>query len=333
MKFRFLIISILWAVASYGSQRKYLQVDSVVDCYAFNIDTLSVELAIEARAAFDFGGNSPRRSRACWGIAWNCREDGASFDYVALRLKNTDFGNITDFRAAEIEYGHHRSGADSVIKLVTIEKSHNLRGGDNTIAVEWFDGKMRVFSGEKIPVEAFEVGGDIPSEDSCMVFSTGNLKLRTLVVENKSDMSKYLATGYDTDYLMKRFNNSTDPVEGTWTYLDRVTDDTRARLGGIYTLCVVKDGSRYLILYHSGAKVNSGKWSQMMVKGELIETPFIGHYDLKWYDAMMNLVGNECSASLDSEGILTVSFPIHKSTLRFYKTAMPEPVLMKDVGE
>jgi len=305
---------------SHAGQRVYLAVDSVVEAYYFSIDTLSLELAIEARAAIDFGRNSPQRSRAYWGIAWNCRNDGASFDYVTMRLKNTDFGNITDFRAAEIEYGHHQCGVDSVIKVASIEKAHNLRGGDNTIAVEWFDGRMRVFSGEKLPVQVFDIEGELPKEDGCKVFSTGNMMLRTLVVESKNDMAKHLASGYNPDDLMWRFKKTTDPIEGTWTYLDRVTDDTRARLGGIYTLSIVRDGDCYLMLYRSGARVNSGKWTPMMIKGRLTDTPFMGHFNLKWYDAMMEPVDDECSASIDSEGILTISFPVHKTVIRFYKT-------------
>ncbi len=325
MKFSLLFLPLFLAAASHAGQRMYMTVDSVVDVYNFSIDTLSLELAIEARAAIDFGKNSPQRSRACWGIAWNCREDGTSFDYVAMRLKNTDFGNITDLRAAEIEYGHHHNGVDSPLNVISIEKAHNLRGGDNTIAVEWFDGRMRVFSGEKLPVQVFDIEGVLPQEKGCKVFSTGNLMLRTLVVESRSDMAKQLATGYDPDDLERRFNETSDPVEGTWTYLDRVTDDTRARLGGIYTVSIVKDDDGYLILYRSGAKVNSGKWAPMMIKGKLADTPFVGHFNLKWYDSMMEPVDDECSASIDGEGILTLSFPIHKSTLRFYKTGRIMP--------
>lgn len=45
-----------------AGQRRYLIIDRQVDCYDFSIDTSSLELAIEARAAFDFGRLGPGKS-------------------------------------------------------------------------------------------------------------------------------------------------------------------------------------------------------------------------------------------------------------------------------
>lgn len=325
---RLLCLAIILSCASalFGGERKYIPVDSIVDCYDFNMSVPSNELAIEARAAFDFGRNRQGRSSAYWGIAWNCNEDYSEFDYVALRLKNTDFGTITDTRAADIEYGHRCNGIDSVIACAAVEACHNLSGGENTLAVEWIDGVMRIFSGEKTLASALDIAAMPPEATECRVFSTGNLNLKSIVIEREEDLFMRL----QSPYTLEQLSSSTRPreeIEGLWTYLDRVTDDNRARLGGMYNLLVVKDGDRYLILYHSGAKVNSEKWNRMMIKGELRPTPFVGHFDLKWYDAMMREVEDECSATLDSEGILSLSFPIHKSSLRFYrntKSILPE---------
>ncbi len=319
MKNSLLVISIIIASLNlYGGQRQYIVVDSIVDGYSFLIDTMSVELAIEARASFDFGRNSPHRSTQRWGIAWNVNEED-SFDYVSLRMVNTDFGAITDVRAAEIEYGHHVAGLDSVLKRVVVEKGHNVGGGENSLSVEWFDGRMRVFSGEKVLQPALETDAALPQYSSCRIFSSGRLGLSSVVVENEEDMSKKLSTDYDLNELMLRLDDSQDPLEGTWSYLDRVTDDNRARAGGAYNLVVVKENEQYLALYHSGAKVNGKKWRQMMIKGVLTSTPFVGHFDVKWYDSMMNVVDDECSATLDNEGILSLSFPLHKTLIRFYK--------------
>ncbi|MBD5266914.1 MAG: hypothetical protein HDS41_01830 [Bacteroides sp.] len=325
---RILCLAIILSCASAlcGGERKYIPVDSIVDYYGFKVNVPSDELAIEARAAFDFGRNRQGRSSAYWGIAWNCNGDYSEFDYVALRLKNTDFGTITDTRAADVEYGHHCNGIDSVIACATVEASHNLNGGENTLAVEWIDGVMKVFSGEKILAPSLDVAATPPAVSECRVFSTGNLKLKSVVIEREEDLFTRLQLPYTLDQLSS-LPRRMEGIEGLWTYLDRVTDDNRARLGGMYNLWIVKDGDRYLVLYHSGAKVNSEKWNRMMIKGELQPTPFVGHFDLKWYDAMMHEVDDECSATLDGEGILSLSFPIHKSSIRFYrntKSILPE---------
>ncbi len=313
-----LLLTVCFALVLRGEERRYITVDSIVDYYDFRIDPSSCELAVEARAAFDFGRNRQGRSSVYWGIAWNCAADNSEFDYVVLRLKNTDFGTITDTRAADIEYGRRCNGVDSAIMLATVEAAHNLNGGDNTLAVEWVDGKMRVFSGEKKLDMAIDIDAPRPAEPLCRVFSTGGLKLKSIVVEREEDLAMRLLSPYTAE-MLSSLPRHAEGIEGLWTYLDRVTDDNRARLGGMYQLWIVKDGDRYLILYHSGAKVNSERWAPMMIKGVLLPTPFVGHYDLKWYDAMMREVEDECSATLDSEGILSLSFPIHKSGIRFYR--------------
>lgn len=302
-----------------AGQRRYLIIDRQVDCYDFSIDTSSLELAIEARAAFDFGRLGPGKSQFKWGISWNHDGEDGSFDYVVLRLVNTDFGNITDKRVAEVEYGHHSIFNDSVIASGILENGHDIKGGENTLAVEWFDGRMRVLAGDKILKPVIDIVSALPFNRKCRVFSTGKLGLKTVTIENIIDMRKQLSTGHTLDELLSWFDKSLDPVEGIWTYLDRVTDDNRARLGGIYNICIVKEKDGYKILYHSGAKVNAERWTPMMTKGELSPTPFVGHYDLKWYDAMMNVVEDECSATIDSEGILSLQFPLHRSSLRFYR--------------
>ena len=119
--------------------------------------------------------------------------------------------------------------------------------------------------------------------------------------------------------LDERFASSVDPLEGYWSYLDRETDDSRARLGGRYDLAIVKEGDEYVLLYVDGAEVNSSMWKPMMIKGSMKPTPFKSHYDLTWYDSMMEPMDDDTFSMVDGDMILTLKFPVYRSQLRFYK--------------
>lgn len=45
----------------------------------------------------------------------------------------------------------------------------------------------------------------------------------------------------------------------------------------------------------------------------------MNHYDLTWYGSEMTAIDDECHAAFDSEGVMTCTFPLHESQLRFYK--------------
>lgn len=314
----FLLSALLSSLSLTGQQREYIIVGQEVDSYPFSVNPDAGELAVEIRATFSFGIQKAKPSTSYWGIAWNHVADG--YDYVILRLKNTDFGALNDRRVGELEYGRHTPHGDSVIVKGTVDKGCDLGGGANTVAVEWVGGRLRAFAGGKMLQSAIDVYAVKPECDDFCVISSGKLGLETVIIEDSEDMTRQLVTRYDADELDRRLVGSSEPLEGRWVYLDRVTDDNRARPGGYYSLMIVKEDEGYRLLYHSGANVNRSNWKPMMTKGYLRPTPFVGHYDLLWYDAMMEEVADECSASLDAEGILTLSFPLHRSSMRFYKS-------------
>lgn len=108
--------------------------------------------------------------------------------------------------------------------------------------------------------------------------------------------------------------------EGYWEYLDRNTSPRKAREGGRYRLAIVRSLDRpdsYDILYLSGAAVNAESWKPGMRKGRLIPTDYVDHYDLEWIDATFNLRTIDIHASVEQSSILTLSFPLLDSSLRF----------------
>ena len=65
----------------------------------------------------------------------------------------------------------------------------------------------------------------------------------------------------------------------------------------------------------------------MMLKGTLRRAAFIGHYDLKWIDATFRPIESDLHAILEEGSLLTLSFPLYKTTLRFAKLPNLQPSL------
>lgn len=117
-----------------------------------------------------------------------------------------------------------------------------------------------------------------------------------------------------------RLANSADPTEGRWRVLDHTLDESSLKLGGEYTLAVVRrpDGT-YEIIYESGATVNPRAWSPGMIKGEMRPTGIEGVYDLEWRDSGGMPIRVQAKAQRESADILTLHFPRLGSTVRFQR--------------
>lgn len=111
---------------------------------------------------------------------------------------------------------------------------------------------------------------------------------------------------------------SGDNTEKRWRYLDRDTDARVLNLGGEYRLATVSnaDGG-YDVVYIDGARVNSAYWKPMMIKGRLLLTVFVNHYDLIWYDAYGRVIDCETSADIENGSILKLNFPLYGGSVRF----------------
>ena len=88
------------------------------------------------------------------------------------------------------------------------------------------------------------------------------------------------------------------------------------RLGGRYTLAVVRADDGYDLIYIDGAQVKKSLWQPGMLKGHLARTAFNGSYDLTWIDATLEPMGEEAHASIENGIILTLSFPVYSSQVR-----------------
>ncbi len=320
MKHLFSIILAIAVVFSGNSQkREYYDPLSWGDNRPeFDVDTSGVFIAVEARG--ELIGVKERRGSAkeWWGIAWNYVDD-ANCCMARIGVRNTDFGDLTDSRVLDLTVVERRNGEEDVKHVTTLERGVSLQKGANSLAVEWDRGRMKLFVGAKEPELVMDVEYPKPVQPQCAILYSGRFKLLSLVTESEENKPRLLATSYSKAMLDDRFAASVDPIEGYWSYLDRETDDARARLGGRYDLAIVREGDEYLLLYVGGADVNSSNWKPMMVKGRMTPTPFKSHYDLTWYDSMMVPMDDDTFSMVDDEMILTLKFPVYRSQLRFYK--------------
>lgn len=112
---------------------------------------------------------------------------------------------------------------------------------------------------------------------------------------------------------------------GRWRYFDRRTPSSgEVRVSGPLEVAVVPDTSAdsprgsLVIVYLGGDEVNPDLWRPGDVKGRLRPTGFAGHYDLEWFGSKRNRVdASESSATFDGVNILTLSFPLLDSQIRF----------------
>lgn len=144
------------------------------------------------------------------------------------------------------------------------------------------------------------------------------------------------ARTYETDAVKDRIRRSEDPLEGIWTILDRTMEDDLLRPGGDYTIAVVRAESAriaaqeghengnadvsktYDIVYIDGAVRNPGLWKPGRVKGQIMESPTRGVYDVIWLDAESHPLPGEIKATVESD-ILALQMPVLQSTVRFLR--------------
>ncbi len=232
---------------------------------------------------------------------------------IQINWGNSDLGAIDDSRYLQV------SSPGNWVKQFT--QGVSVYNNDNALVISSAKpGEATVSIGNEYPQYAGTLQWDDIPVTSAIISATGSL--------NASYISFYATTvqNLDSRLTLEQITELADNYEsdtpvGIWRYLDRDTDTDYARPGGTYTLAVVPrpdgDEGEYLIIYLDGATVNSSNWKSGMIKGLLQSTAFTGTYFMKWISSHFESAGNECHASLDQTGILTLNFPLLKSQLRF----------------
>lgn len=278
----------------------------------------------ELRGAMNGIGERPGLAPAYWGVDL-IDADGDTLR-LTLRHGNSSFGDIFDKRQSLLSLT--RGGERLFHKDVGAFESSS--GVYNTLRLEIDrqEGLLTLSGGGKRVEEilSFPVRELTDGFSSFRVWSRGELTLSSLSLETQRAPQAILATKWSMDELTAYFRQSSDPVEGFWRYLDRENDPQYARPGGRYLLAVVKaadESGGYEIIYVDGAETRREQWRPMMRKGRLKPTVFVGHYDLEWIDSTFEPINRDIHAGISDGAILTLSFPLLKTTLRFSRMPLP----------
>lgn len=311
---RLLPILLLAAVAARSEHRVYYSPEELkANDYLIAVDSTADGIIIEARCALPRNKERAGSNTQWWGIAWNNDADS-----LILQGRNTAYGDFTDMPV--IDLIHRHNGTEQC--LGSVDESVNLPSGAHTLSLEWTaDGQTAVAAGAKHLTTTALTRLPRPCGGSARIIASPGAEpeIASAVTEFTDNPARKLAAPFDASAIDSLIASSALPIAGYWKYLDRATDDDRARAGGKYTLAVVPYGGEILLIYIEGARILADSWTRGMKKGILRKTPFMNHYDLTWYGSEMTAIDDECHAAFDSEGVMTCTFPLHESQLRFYK--------------
>lgn len=318
LKIYLLFLLLLVSNSSLATNYHYKNFDIEADKYFLVEQEDSIKsLTIEARLSVSKNKERDGVSKARWRVVWNYVST-QNYDFVELTWENTNFGDIYDCRQAILSIGRVKGGVDYVFKTKKINDGVNHSTGFNSIMIEIDSGHLNLFVGDKQLkyIDTYEVGALLGS--FCGVVSSVEAKVSNFIVEMIPNKERRLQTSYSEQDLIAKFSLSATEYEGFWSYLDRDIDLDYARLGGKYRLALVKNNDGYLIIYIDGADTNKNKWSKGMIKGVLKSTIFKNHYDLIWYDSTFDVIDSEANAFIENS-ILTLNFPLYKSSIRLFK--------------
>lgn len=271
----------------------------------------------------DSQGKKSRVSTTAWGIVFDWR-DSLNYCRVELSCDNSNlYDDLTDKRSMHVKAYRCREGKESMIDSWTLLHGVDLDDGLNTLAVTVIEGQVQVSVGksELVQVGALKLDiGDPCTTLAGVYLSPGaEIAIERTVLSSDSNIPCRVATTWTRDALDQYFAMSDDPIEGYWQYQDRDMEDRWLRLGGRYTLAVVSSDKGYDIVYISGAQVNAPQWREGMLKGHIDKTIFDGHYDLEWIDATFQPIAQDAYAAIENGVLMTLNFPIYKSSLRLSK--------------
>ncbi len=257
-----------------------------------------------------------------WGVVFN-KDDSGTYCAVVLSCDNsTPFEDILDQRTMYVSVIKNDHGRIAQLASTTLTSGVSLEDELNTVSIDVGEQAVHISMGKDELVRVLEVPVTRPVGTVRVGYLVGagsrvSIERAVLTIENDKQVT--VASRWTLDELDQYLSSSTDPIEGYWKYLDRDMEEKWLRLGGRYTLAVVRADDGYDLLYIDGAQVKKSQWHPCMVKGHITKTQFSGNYDLRWIDATMEPIGEDAYATVENGVILTLNFPIYKSQVRFAK--------------
>ena len=272
------------------------------------------------------GGNNTITSPE-WGLVFN-RDRYGNYCAVVLSCDNSSpYNDITDQRTMQVAIIQRTDGETTQLAQTQLTKGVSLEDDLNTLCVDVDERGVTVSIGKNDLQQVLEANVTRPAGDVMVGYLVGPgarvaIERAVLTIDNEKQVNA--TTLWTRDELDTYLEQSADPVEGYWKYLDRDMQDEWLRLGGRYTLAVVRADDGYDLIYVDGAQVKKSQWQWGMLKGHMTKTVFSGNYDLRWIDATMEPIENDAYATIENGIILTLNFPVFKSQVRFAKVLDPD---------
>lgn len=314
-----LFVCVIASFSSLKAERLSLNAFQITggDSMMWIVDDSISAMTIEVRAAVNTNKERAGYSKSIWGIVWDYQSQ-SNFKSVEITWNNTNYGDFADCRQLVAKVIEVTNGKRNVVKTVLLDKWVDLSTGMNSVLFEVQKDKYNLFIGNDKYQHIGTFNYDNVFGGLCGVYSSVDVSVANFVIETTPDMSLRLMTEYTQQTLIAKFSGNKVAHEGFWNYLDRDNNPDWAKLGGRYNIALIKENDDYLIVYLSGAETNSTNWKEGMIKGRLKATIFHNHYDLEWYDSMLELIDYDAHASIDNS-ILTLEFPLYKTKIRFFK--------------
>lgn len=150
-----------------------------------------------------------------------------------------------------------------------------------------------------------------------------NIKVDRITLTTITSPAEMLYTSWNNESISEHISKSNDPLEGYWMFLDRSLDEDLLRMGGNYTLALIKSDIGYNLIYISGAAINPESWKTGMVKAVLSPTKFNNTYKLTWYDSTMKPLHKDITAHIEGNHLMLIAFPYQSSHIRLTRIASP----------
>lgn len=266
-------------------------------------------------------GDIVKINNPIWGLVFNYAS-AKDFYAIELQCANTSpYDNMFDKRVMKCDAVHYINGDRHIVASNTLQNGVDPHSGDNLIAIEYNKENVTVKMGEKsmADVLSFHMNSRGKSKTGVLSGPGADVSVERFIIKQEDNPINNVRTNWTNDSIAHHISHSSDVIEGYWQYLDRDIDEKKLKLGGRYTVALIRSADGYDIIYISGAEVSGNMWKPGYLKGRLKNTPFQDHYDMIWYDATFKPFTIDVYATIENGSILTLSFPIQKSSIRFYK--------------
>ena len=270
----------------------------------------------------DTKGKTTKISNPEYGLIWNYI-DKNNYYLIKINCFNTNLHDIIDQRKMAINIIKFDNGKENKLQTIVLDDKTNLFDGFNTIEIYYNNSKTDIYIGDKklyMVSEIYDIEYQNTITSGFYIGSGSILAIERFTIQTE-DASKYTNTTKWNKQTIDKYleNEKTDIIEGLWSYLDKNINEKNLKLGGKYTIAIIKNQSGYDLIYYDGAEKNKHNWQCGMLKGIIQKTSFQDNYNLIWWDSKKNAIDVDTYSTITDFKILTLYFPTEKSLIRFYK--------------